>query len=88
MRKLYALLAGFLFTLLAIDSNALPVTPDVANFSFSIQHEAKVVVFTNTSSIGNEPGVRRAYWNFGDGTGSTDLSVVMDFNFSLPSQSQ
>ena len=70
MRKLYALLAGFLFTLLAIDSNALPATPDVANFSFSIQHETKVVVFTNTSSLGNEPGVRRAYWNFGDGSGT------------------
>jgi len=69
MRKLYALLAGILLTLPAITTHALPVTPDVANFSFNVNDETRTVVFTNTSTIGNEPGIRRAYWNFGDGSG-------------------
>jgi PKD repeat protein len=68
MRKLYALLAGFVLTLLAASTHARPTTPDVANFTFTIDHAAKHVVFTNTSTLGNEPGLRRAYWSFGDGT--------------------
>jgi PKD repeat protein len=70
MRKLYALLAGFVVTLLAATTYARPVTPDVANFTFTVNHETKNVVFTNTSVLGNEPGIRRAFWSFGDGTGT------------------
>lgn len=69
MRKLYALLAGVFYTLLATTSYAVPSTPDVANFTFRVDHAGKNVVFRNTSTIGSEPGVRRAYWSFGDGTG-------------------
>lgn len=69
MRKLYALLAGILMTLPAITTHAFPVTPDVANFTVSVVHETRTAEFTNTSTIGSEPGIRRAYWNFGDGTG-------------------
>lgn len=69
MRKLYALLAGIFCTLLATTSYAVPSTPDVANFTFRVDHAGKNVVFRNTSTIGSEPGVRRAYWSFGDGTG-------------------
>lgn len=67
MRKLYALLAGFVLTLLATISFASPVTPDAANFTFTINHETRNVVFTNTSTLGSEPGLRRAFWSFGDG---------------------
>lgn len=70
MRKLYALLAGFVLTLLAATTYARPVTPDVANFTFTVNHETKNVVFTNTSVLGNEHVIRRAYWSFGDGTGT------------------
>jgi len=75
MRKLYALLAGFVLTLLAATSNARPVTPDVANFTFTVNHDTRHVVFTNTSSLGNEPGVRRAFWSFGDGSGTWTLPL-------------
>ncbi len=67
MRKLYALLTGCVFTLFAITTNANPVTPDVANFTFTIDAPNNNVFFTNTSTVGNEPGIRRAYWHFGDG---------------------
>ena len=65
MRKLYALLAGFLVCLASI--NAKTVTPDVANFTFTIDAPNNNVFFTNTSTIGSEPGPRKAFWNFGDG---------------------
>ena len=68
MRKLYALLAGLVCTLLAATGFARPVTPDAANFTVAIQHETKNVIFTNTSVLGNEPGIRRAFWTFGDGS--------------------
>ena len=68
MRKLYALFTGLFLTLLATKSDALPLTPDVANFTFTVDHDTKLVVFTNTSTIGSEPGLRRAIWLFGDGT--------------------
>ena len=76
MRKLYALLAGIFMTLLASTTYARPVTPDVANFTVSINHETKNVVFTNTSTLGNEPGTRRAHWSFGDGTGQWTLPLA------------
>jgi len=41
MRKLYALLAGFVVTLLAATTYARSVTPDVANFTFTVNHETK-----------------------------------------------
>jgi PKD repeat protein len=63
MRKLYALLAGLLFALTAINA-----TPDTANFTFTVDHANKDVSFTNTSSLGSEPGLRKAFWSFGDGT--------------------
>ncbi len=65
MRKLYALLAGFLLSLAAA---ANPLPPDVANFTFTIDHPNKDVAFTNTSVLGTEPGVRKAFWTFGDGS--------------------
>src|SRR5258705_199021 len=77
MRKLYALLAGFVIRLAYINSaNARNVTPDVANFTFTIDAPNNNVFFVNTSSIGSEPGPRKAFWNFGDGiilmTGALD----------------
>lgn len=69
MRKLYALFAGVCFALLAVPSNATPVSPDVANFTFTVNAAAMNVEFTNTSALGSEPGVRKAFWSFGDGTG-------------------
>ena len=67
MRKLYAMLAGLFIILLSNPANATPVTPDVANFTFTIAL-GNNVEFTNTSTLGNEPGVRRALWSFGDGS--------------------
>ncbi len=77
MRKLYALLTGFVFSLVSISSaNARNVTPDVANFTFTVNAPNNNVFFTNTSTIGSEPGPRKAFWNFGDGviqmTGALD----------------
>lgn len=66
MRKLYALLTGLLLSLTAIYSR--PVTPDIANFTFLVDHPNNHVAFTNTSVLGSEPGNRVAYWTFGDGT--------------------
>ncbi len=68
MKKFYAFLAGFIFCLAgSLSTNARTVTPDVANFTFTIDHPNNNVFFTNTSTIGSEPGIRRAFWNFGDG---------------------
>jgi len=77
MRKLYALLAGFVISLACINSaNARNVSPDVANFTFTIDAPNNNVFFVNTSTIGSEPGPRKAFWNFGDGniqmTGALD----------------
>ena len=70
MRKIYALLAGFVMSLVSISTvNAGNVTPDVANFTDSVDAPNNNVYFTNTSIIGSEPGYRRALWSFGDGTG-------------------
>ncbi|HEX4877332.1 MAG TPA: PKD domain-containing protein [Chitinophagaceae bacterium] len=68
MRKFYALLTGFLFIVLSNQSLALPPVPDVANFTFTVDAANNNVVFTNTSVLGNEPGIRKAFWHFGDGT--------------------
>ncbi len=70
MRKLYALWAGLVLMFTAATSNALPVTPDVANFTFTVDHPNKDVVFTNTSTLGSDAGIRRAFWSFGDGSGA------------------
>ena len=67
MRKLYALLMGVCLSLTAI--HAAPTVPDAANFSFTIDHPNKDVTFTNLSVLGSEPGIRKAFWSFGDGTG-------------------
>jgi PKD repeat protein len=69
MRKLYVLLAGSILALMTLPANARTLTPDVANFTFTIEAATSNVVFTNTSVIGNEPGTRRAFWSFGDGSG-------------------
>jgi PKD repeat protein len=69
MRKIYALFSGLLLTLATITSNALPVTPDVPNFTFTVDAATRTVVFTNTSVLGSEPGARMAFWSFGDGSG-------------------
>lgn len=69
MRKLYALLAGLAFFFFAsVPAHAGTRVPDVANFTFAI-NPGNNVAFTNTSILGNEPGIRRAYWSFGDGNG-------------------
>jgi PKD repeat protein len=69
MRKLYALLAGFILSLASItNADAKNVSPDVANFTFTVVTPSNNVLFTNTSTIGSEPGTRSAYWHFGDGT--------------------
>ncbi len=73
MRKLYALLAGLILSLAAI--NARPLPPDVASFTYTIDHPNNNAVFTNTSVLGSEPGIRRAYWSFGDGTGQWTLPL-------------
>ena len=67
MRKLYALLAGILLTL-ALPAHSRTVSPDIANFIFTIDAPNNNVVFINTSSLGNEPGIRKAFWHFGDGS--------------------
>jgi PKD repeat protein len=69
MRKLYALLAGFILSLASnTNADAKNVSPDVANFTFTVVTPDNNVLFTNTSTIGSEPGIRRAYWHFGDGS--------------------
>jgi hypothetical protein len=68
MRKLYMLFAGIVLTLFTNPSNANPVTPDVANFTATVHDSARLVEFTNTSTLGNEPGARYAAWTFGDGS--------------------
>jgi hypothetical protein len=65
MRKLYVLLAGLAMAVMSLPTYA---TPDVANFTFTI-NPPNNVAFTNTSTLGNEPGERRAHWSFGDGSG-------------------
>ncbi len=67
MRKLYFLFAGIIVTAISLSANAGSFTPDVANFNFTIQ-ASNNVNFTNTSTLGNEPGTRRALWTFGDGS--------------------
>ncbi|NOT51751.1 MAG: PKD domain-containing protein, partial [Chitinophagaceae bacterium] len=50
------------------NANTQPaVIPDTANFTLVINAPTNTVVFTNTSTIGNLPGPRKAYWHFGDG---------------------
>ncbi|MCX6316372.1 MAG: hypothetical protein NTW29_03730 [Bacteroidetes bacterium] len=52
MRKLYALLTGLFMALLA--THATPLPPDVANFSFTIDHPNIDMTFINTSSLGTK----------------------------------
>lgn len=75
MRKLYALLAGLCFVLTAIPGHAQPAN-DVANFTFAINAPDNHVVFTNTSTLSNAPGIRRARWEFGDGTQQWTLPLA------------
>ncbi len=69
MRKLYALLAGLILSLAGSNNTNAQSTviPDVANFTFTVDALNNNVVFTNTSTIGNLPGLRKALWTFGDG---------------------
>lgn len=67
MRKRIVLLAG-IFLCLVGNLSAQTVTPDVANFSFTVNAATNDVVFTNTSVLGNAPGNRKAFWHFGDGS--------------------
>ncbi|HEX7902468.1 MAG TPA: PKD domain-containing protein [Chitinophagaceae bacterium] len=76
MRKLYALLAGLCFVLTSFPTAAQQSTNDVANFSFTIDALNNHVVFTNTSVIGSEPGTRKAFWSFGDGTHQWTLPLA------------
>jgi PKD repeat protein len=75
MRKLYALLAGLCFVLTAVPAHAQQ-TNDVANFTFAVNASNNNVIFTNTSTLGSEPGVRRAFWSFGDGSGQWTLPLA------------
>src|SRR5437762_13611253 len=68
MRKLYALLAWLFISLAGTQINARQTIADLADFTFTVDATSNTVIFTNTSVIGTEPGTRRAYWNFGDGT--------------------
>jgi hypothetical protein len=76
MRKLCTLLAGLVLAIMILPANARTLTPDIANFTFTVDALTNNVSFINTSVIGNEPGVRRAHWSFGDGsdqwTGASD----------------
>ena len=63
MRKIYFLLACFL----TLQHIAIAKSPDAGNFTFSVDASSNVI-FINTSILGNEPGDRKAYWSFGDGT--------------------
>ncbi|MEI9947119.1 MAG: PKD domain-containing protein [Chitinophagaceae bacterium] len=69
MRKIYGLLAGLMIMLASLPANATPQTPDAADFTFTINPSTNNAVFVNHSTIGNEPGTRRAFWSFGDGSG-------------------
>src|SRR5258706_180478 len=80
MRKLYALFAGFVISLACINSaNARNVSPDVANFTFTVDAPNNNVFFTNTSTIGSEPGLRKACWHFGDGR---DTCITYPANYT------
>jgi PKD domain len=83
MRKLYALLTGLFMALSA--THATPLPPDVANFTFTIDHPNKDVVFTNTSTLGSEPGIRKAFWSFGDGSGMVTPPLAgTQHHYALP----
>src|SRR5205085_3353425 len=61
------------------------VIPDIANFTFAIDHPNTDVVFTTTSSIGNEPGTRLAHWTFGDGSDTTTAALQgTQHHYSMP----
>lgn len=76
MRKLYALVAGLCFILTTIPTHARHFSDDIANFSFSLTAPGNTVIFTNSSIIGSEPGIRKAFWSFGDGTGAWTLPLA------------
>jgi PKD repeat protein len=76
MRKLYALLAGLCLVLTAVPGQAQQPANDVANFTFAINAPDNHVVFTNTSVLGDASGIRRARWEFGDGTHQWTLPLA------------
>lgn len=63
MKKIYFLTA----CILVFQHIAFSKSPDTGNFTFSIDASTFTVSFTNTTTLGNEPGDRKAFWNFGDG---------------------
>ncbi|MCX8020341.1 MAG: PKD domain-containing protein [Chitinophagaceae bacterium] len=67
MRNLYALMTAVIFWLTTQPLRSQNVTPDTADFTFTVNHETKHVVFTNTSRLGNGHGIRFALWSFGNG---------------------
>src|SRR6187455_1097995 len=65
MRKLYALLAGFVLLFISLQTKAQNETAD-----FNSAISGNNVHFTNNSSTNaNDTAIRRVYWQFGDGTG-------------------
>jgi len=85
MRKFHALITGLILTLFTNTSFAHLPTGDVAGFTASINDSTKMVLFTNTSTIGSEPGERRAIWSFGDGTtASTAPLANTQHQYQLP----
>jgi PKD repeat protein len=69
MRKLYALLAGFVLLFISLQTKAQNETAD-----FNSAISGNNVHFTNNSSTNaNDTALRRVYWQFGDGTGSLTL---------------
>jgi hypothetical protein len=68
MKKFYALLAGLVVAIMCLPAHARNLAPDIANFNFTVDPSTNNVTFVNTSVIGNEPGIRRAQWIFGDGS--------------------
>jgi len=81
MRKFYSLLPLLLlqFTI------AFAKSPDAANFTFTTNSPGLDAAFTNTSLLGNEPGIRKAFWNFGDGTNQiTDALANTQHHYAAP----
>lgn len=67
MRKICFLMA----CLISLQQIAFGKSPDTGNFTFSVDAPTFTVSFTNISTLGNEPGDRKAFWNFGDGKRET-----------------
>lgn len=67
MRKICFLIA----CLISLQQIVFGKSPDTGNFTFSVDAPTFTVSFTNISTLGDEPGDRKAFWNFGDGKRET-----------------